>query len=79
MPQYVQKRPTCEARQITAETAADVAAWCGGMVLPDGGIMYPTAEVGLIAPPGRYLVKRPGADFVQMKPEDFEAQWESAE
>jgi hypothetical protein len=79
MPEFVQRRPTCEAHLITSETADAVAEWCGGVVLPNGSVMYPTDEVDLIARQGNYLVKRPGADFVQVPQVEFEAQWEPAE
>ncbi len=76
MPEFVQKRPACEAHQLTSDNASDVASWCGGMVLPDGSVMAPTAEVGIIIKVGEYAVKRPGADVVKMSAAEFEATWE---
>lgn len=77
--QFVQRRPTCEAMQVTESNAAEVAVWCGGFVTPGGDVAFPAGEMLYQAAPTDYVVKRPGADFVRMSGDAFAANWEAIE
>lgn len=75
---YVERPRTCEARQVTTDTAADVADWCGGMATPDGRVMFPVGDVWLTAAVGHYVV-RENERLCALPPEVFEAAWAQVE
>lgn len=79
MPIYVERPRTIEARKVTADSAADVAAWCGGMVGPCGAVFYPIGQLFQAAPEGSYIVHEPGNVFRHQDGADFEAAWAEAD
>jgi hypothetical protein len=77
-----------EAMKVTAETAAEVARWCGGEVATDihpvdrtlrfSKVGIPTLEGVKWALDEDYVVKWPGAGFTKMTNSEFEGLFEPA-
>ena len=73
---HVERRKSCLSAEVTEENSADVAEAVGGTALPGGGVVANVGGVTILWEVGDHVVKRPGADFVKMTPEDFAVQWE---
>lgn len=78
MTRYVERPKTIEARKVTAETAAEVAAWCGGTAIPGAGVFYPMGELSAQAPLGSYIVEEAGPMYRHQDGATFEAAWAEA-
>ena len=72
--QYTERPRTVEAMRLTVDAAPEVAAWCGGMALGDGSVLYPVGDVWLTAPVTCYVV-RDGEQLSHMDGDTFEGQW----
>ena len=74
---------TVEARQVTADSGAELARWCGGTWRPGGPLapallLVPTLEGDLAAWDGDWVVRGTRGEFWPVKAGIFEATYESA-
>lgn len=76
--QYIERRRTCTARQVTPDTSAEVAEWIGGMAMPDGSVLYKVGDVWLTAPVSHYLVRQ-GERISHIDEATFNATWAPTE
>lgn len=79
MPRFVKKPVEVEARQVTAESAFEVAEWCGGHVTLHENMqveIFGQDGLRMVARLGDYVVEGVAGDFYPVKPEAFEATYE---
>ena len=84
---YRKKPVVIEAMQLVGENAAEVAAWCGGLVesadCSGDGPLYvvriDTLEGSMIAGLGDYVIRGVKGEFYPCKPDIFEQSYDKAE
>jgi hypothetical protein len=82
MPMYVKKPIPIEARQITVESAEELAKWSKSDIIkrPDGtmtGMMVYTLEGSMTGKMGDYLIKGVRGEFYFCAKEIFEETYEA--
>ena len=84
---YRKKPVVIEARQVTVDEHADIAAWCGGTAtyayidsvqVPDG-VLIKTLEGVMNAQHGDWIIKGVQGEFYPCKPDIFDATYEPAD
>ena len=80
------KKPVViEARQLTDETALDIAYWCNGKLTNRAqakskwALVIPTLEGDMLASKGDYVIQGVKGEFYPCKPDIFEATYEKVE
>lgn len=82
---YRRKARPVEARQVSDETAADIAYWCGGKVVSIGydnqgkSVLIPTFEGTNQAMPGDWVLRGPDNVFYVRTDAQFKMNYELAD
>lgn len=82
MPRYRKRPVVIEAVQLSADTLAEVVAWCGGAVREVrfvGGayaLIIPTLEGTLTASPGDWIIRGVAGELYPCKPDIFALTYE---
>lgn len=72
------EKKTFEYREVKwdSNVQAEIVAWCGGKIGPDGGVWVPCVDIRIYAGTGSFILKQHDHLFMVLSHEEFNRRFE---